>query len=233
MDRRTIDWKQSAKHAALLAKEFHTERNQEIVIALDTGRLMCEPLSGQPRIDRALHAALLLSYAALKLGDRVGLFAFDAKPRVSSGTVSGPRAFPLLQRLASRIEYSSEETNYTLALTQLSGEVERRSLIVVFTEFADSTSAELMIENVERLLRRHLVLFVVFHDEELEKLADEEPRESRDVSRAVIADMLLREREVVTTHLRRLGVEIVDAPAKRAGVNLLNAYLELKRRNIL
>jgi uncharacterized protein (DUF58 family) len=233
MDRRTIDWKQSAKHAALLAKEFHTERNQEIILALDAGRLMCEPLNGQPRIDRALHAGLLLSYAALKLGDRVGLFAFDARPRLSSGTVSGARAFPLLQRLASRIDYASEETNYTLALTQLSGELERRSLIVVFTEFADSTSAELMIENVERLLRRHLVLFVVFRDEELEKLADKEPRDSADISRAVIADSLLREREVVTARLRRLGVEIVDAPAEGAGVNLLNAYFDLKRRNVL
>lgn len=233
MDRRAIDWKQSAKHAALLAKEFHTERNQQIIVALDTGRLMCEPLREQARIDRALHAALLLIYATLKLGDRVGLFAFDAKPRLSSGAVSGARAFPLLQRLASQIDYTNEETNYTLGLTQLSGQLERRSLIVVFTEFADSTSAELMIENVERLLRRHLVLFVVFRDEELESMADKEPRESADMSRAVIADTLLREREVVITRLRRLGVEIVDAPADRAGINLLNAYFDLKRRNVI
>jgi hypothetical protein len=30
-----------------------------------------------------------------------------------------------------------------------------------------------------------------------------------------------------------MGVEVVDAPAQSAGVNLLNAYLELKRRNVL
>lgn len=233
MDRRTIDWKQTARHAALLAKEFRTERNQQIVVALDTGRLMCEPLAGQPRIDRALHAALLLAYAALKLGDRVGLFAFDAKKRLSSGTVSGARAFPLLQRLAARIDYSNEETNYTLGLTQLSGELKRRSLIAVFTDFADSTSAELMIENIERLLNRHLVLFVVFRDEELEAMADKEPADGRDISRAVIADTLLREREIVITRLRRLGVEVVDAPAERVGISLLNAYLDVKRRNVL
>jgi uncharacterized protein (DUF58 family) len=233
MDRRTIDWKQTARHAALLAKEFRTERNQQIIVALDTGRLMCEPLAGQPRIDRALHAALLLAYAALKLGDRVGLYAFDAKPRLSSGAVSGAGAFPLLQNLAARIDYSNEETNYTLGLTQLSGELERRSLVAVFTDFADSTSAELMIENIERLLRRHLVLFVVFRDQELEDLADKEPSKPSDVSRAVIADALLREREVVISRLRRMGVEVVDAPAERAGVTLLNAYLDLKRRNVL
>jgi uncharacterized protein (DUF58 family) len=233
MDRRTIDWKQTARHAALLAKEFRTERNQQIIVALDTGRLMCAPLGGQPRIDRALHAGLLLGYAALKLGDRVGLFAFDAKPRLSSGAVSGARAFPLLQNLAARVDYSTEETNYTLGLTQLSGELERRSLIVVFTDFADSTSAELMIENIERLLRRHMVLFVAFRDEELESMADKEPFEPEDVSRAVIADALLREREVVISRLKRMGVEIVDAPMERAGISLLNAYLELKRRNVL
>jgi uncharacterized protein (DUF58 family) len=233
MDRRTIDWKQTAKHAKLLAKEFRTEKNQQIVIALDTGRLMCEPLAGQPRLDRALHAGLLLAYAALKLGDRVGLFAFDAKKRLSSGTVPGARSFPVLQRLAASIDYSNEETNFTLGLTQLAAELERRSLVVVFTDFADSTSAELMIDNAARLLRRHLVLFVVFRDEELEAMVDKEPAEAKDVSRAVIADALLREREVVTTRLKRLGAEIVDAPAEQAGINLLNAYLDLKRRNVL
>ena len=33
--------------------------------------------------------------------------------------------------------------------------------MVVFTDFTDSTAAELMVESLGRLLRRHLVLFVV------------------------------------------------------------------------
>ena len=80
------------------------------------------------------------------------------------------RAFPALQRLAAQLDYSAEETNFTLGLTQLAGDLEHRSLIVVFTDFADTTSAELMLENVARLLKRHLVLFVVFRDEELESM---------------------------------------------------------------
>ncbi len=93
---------------------------------------MSQPLLGQPRIDRALHAILLLSYVALKLGDRVGLFAFDSKARLSSGTVSGVTAFATLQRQAASLDYSTEETNFTLGLTQLAGELERRSTIVIF-----------------------------------------------------------------------------------------------------
>jgi uncharacterized protein (DUF58 family) len=81
MDRRAIDWKQSARHAILLAKEFRTERNHNIIMALDCGRLASEPVAGMPRIDRFIHAGLLLSYACLRSGDRAGLFAFDSAPR--------------------------------------------------------------------------------------------------------------------------------------------------------
>ena len=54
MDRRTIDWKQSARHHHLLAKEFRVERNHQIIMALDCGRVMSEPVGGAPRIDRAI-----------------------------------------------------------------------------------------------------------------------------------------------------------------------------------
>lgn len=232
-DRGAVDWKQSARHGKLLVKEFRTERNHHLVFALDTGRLMSEPVDGQPRIDRALNAALLLAYVGLKMGDRVALFGFDAKPNLLSGAVAGTNAFGLLQRLAARIDYSTEETNYTLGLTSLAGELERRSLVVVFTDFADATSAELMIENIGRLMRRHQVLFVTFRDEELETLVRAEPNTADDISRAVIAASLIRERQVVLERLRRMGVEIVDAPAADLGPALLNRYLDLKRRDQL
>jgi uncharacterized protein (DUF58 family) len=233
MDLRAIDWKQSGRHGKLVAREYRTERNHHVILAIDTGRLMCAPTSSGPRVDQAINAALLLAFAGLKLGDRVGLFAFDAKPRVSSGVVAGPNAFPLIQRLAASIDYSTEETNFTLGLTTLAGRLDRRALVVVFTDFADPTSAELMIENVGRLMRTHLVLFVVFRDEELEPLVDAEPVEPDDVSRAVIAASLLRQREIVIGRLQRLGAQLVNARSADLGMSLLNAYLDAKRRDMI
>ncbi len=233
MDRRSIDWKQSARHAALLAKEFRTERNHNVIMALDCGRAACEPVGGMPRIDRFIHAALLLSYACLRSGDRTGIFAFDSQPRVTTGAVGGLDAFHTLQAVVGRIDYSTHETNYTLALATLSGQLQRRSLIVVFTDFTDSTAAELMIESLGRLLRRHLVLFVVLRDDELEGLTAADPQTPDDVSRAVVAGTLLRERETVIGRLRRMGAHIVDAPAERVGTEVVNAYLDLKRRDLL
>jgi uncharacterized protein (DUF58 family) len=228
-DRRLIDWKQSARHRALMVKEYRMEKNQHIVAVLDTGRLMSEPLLGQPRLDRALHAILLLAYVGLKLGDRVGLFAFDSRPRLSSGTLSGVGAFAALQRLAAGLDYSDAETNFTLGLTQLSGELEFRSTIVIFTDFSDTTSAELMLENVARLLRRHSLLFVVFRDEELERMRRDEPLTAQDAVRAVIADKMLKERDIVLARLRQLGVHLVDVPAEKISAGVISSYLAMKQ----
>jgi hypothetical protein len=100
-------------------------------------------------------------------------------------------------------------------------------------DFTDSTAAELMIESLGRLLKRHLVLFVVLRDEELEGLAAAAPEMAEDVSRAVVAASLLRERETVIGRLRRMGAHIVDAPADQVGPEAVNAYLDLKRRDLL
>lgn len=233
MDRRAIDWKQSARHSKLLAKEYRTERNNNVVFALDAGRTMCEPLDGVPRMDRAVSAALLGAYVALKLGDRVSLFGFDSRPRIASGAVSGARSFGLLQRLAAELDYSEDETNYTLALTTLGGKLNRRSLIVVFTEFSDPTSAELMLRAATRLLDRHLVLFVVLDDQELTDIAATEPESADDVARAVTAAELLRERRIVTTRLRHAGFHVLESPHNRVGLKLVSYYIDLKRRNLL
>ncbi|HEY0650740.1 DUF58 domain-containing protein [Phenylobacterium sp.] len=233
MDLGDIDWKQSARHGKLIGREYRTERNHHVLLALDTGRLMSAPAAGLPRIDRAINAALLLAFVSLRMGDRVGVFAFDSKPRLASGLASGPAAFPLLQRLCAQVDYSTEETNFTLGLTALAGRLDRRAVVVVFTDFADATSAELMVENVARLMRTHLVLFVVFRDEELEGLVGREPTAPEDVARAVIAERLLKQREGVTARLRRLGAQIVDAQADGLATALVNSYLDVKRRGLV
>jgi uncharacterized protein (DUF58 family) len=194
---------------------------------------MSAPIGGMARIDHAVRAGLFLAFVGLKLGDRVGMFAFDAQPRLNSGAATGVRAFPALQRLAAAIDYSTEETNFTLGLTSLAGELDRRALVVVFTDFADPTGAALMVEHVGRLARKHLMVVVTFRDEELEQLAAAEPHEPDDVSRAVVAVALLRQREGVLGQLRRLGVQVLEARAAELGPDLINRYLDVKRRELV
>ncbi|WP_454886938.1 DUF58 domain-containing protein [Sphingomonas oryzagri] len=233
IDRRAIDWKQSARHATLLAKDWQIERNNQILLAIDAGRAMAEPLGGVPRVDRAVTAALLAAYVALKLDDRVGLFAYAEQPIVSSAISLGIHSFPTLQRLATSIDYGTREANHTLGLTRIAQKLDRRTLIVLFTEFTDPTSAELMVRACAPLLQRHLLMFLIHRDEELESLAAAEPTEPEDVTRAVAAQALLRERAIVAARLKRMGVHIVEARHDTAGTALVEAYLGLKRQGMV
>lgn len=233
MDRRAIDWKHSARHQQLLAKEFRTERNHNIVFAFDTGRLMCEPLGGQTKLDRAINAALLLAYVSLRAGDRTALYSFDAQPGLASNVLSGRRAFSNMQGLASQLDYSANEANYTLALTDLASRLERRSLIILFTDFVDTISTELMLETIGRLASRHMILFATFRDDALEAMIDSPPNTAEDITRAVIADTLLDERKLVFKRLERLGAHVIETTPEQFGSELVSRYLNIKRKEML
>jgi len=236
-DHRSIDWKASARHRRLLCREFRAERDHQVVVALDTGRLMAEPIGAgpvlAPRLDHAVHTGLVLAYVALRSGDRVGLYAFDERPRKFVAPRGGVGRFPGLLSAASGLEYSSAETNFTLGLTELSSRLHRRSLVVVLTDFVDSITAELMAQNLTRLARRHLVMFVALRDPRLERIARAEPASLMDVERSVVAAGLERERGRVLARLRRRGVSAFDLPPSRVEPRVLNRYLEIKRKELI
>lgn len=233
MDRRRIDWKSSARHARLFAREYETERNTPVVLAFDCGQAMCEPVDGVPRIDRAVSAALATAWVALKGGDRVALFGFAERPLALSPFVSGSASFRALQQAAAAFDYSPREANFTLAMATLASQLQRRSLVVVFGEFTDPTSAELMLESVGRLVRRHVVLFVMLADSELEPLATADPVDGETLARAVAAQSLLRQRALVLRRLRALGVDVVEAPWQAVGTRLIDAYLAIKQAGLV
>jgi uncharacterized protein (DUF58 family) len=233
MDHRAIDWKASAKHRKLHAMEFRAERNHQVILAVDTGHLMREPLGGIPKLDHAVNAALLMAYFGLRTGDRVGLYGFDERPRSFTEPQGGLMAFPRLQAAGADLDYGRGETNFTLGLAELSLRLKRRSLVVLLTDFVDTVTTELMVENLERLARRHLVVFVTLRDPALAELAGARPASTLSLHRAVIAHDLVREREVVLRRLRRIGASVIDAAPGEVSVQLVNRYLEIRRREMI
>jgi len=233
LDHRAIDWKATARHRRLLVQEFRAERNQQIVLAIDTGHLMREPIAGIPKLDHAINAGLLLGYFSLRAGDRVGLFAFDEGVRAYVEPTGGPGAFRRLQAATAALEYRATETNFTLGLAELATRLRRRSLVAVLTDFVDVVAGDLMIENLVRLSRRHLVLFVTLRDPGLGAIAGAAPHSADALHRAVVAGDFVRERERVLSRLRRAGIRTLDAAPERISVDLLNRYLDAQRRELI
>jgi uncharacterized protein (DUF58 family) len=233
LDNRTIDWKRSARHTKLLSKVFRAERNHNILLAFDTGHLMNEPIEGKTRLDRSIESALQLGSAAVTSGDLVGLFAFDARLRAYLAPAAGLPSLARLQHAVARLAYTTEETNFTLALAELAQRVKRRTLVIVFTEFVDMIAADLLIEAVQRLANRHVVLFVTLQDPQMAALLDTAPSGFMPLARTVIAADLLRERAIVLERLARRGVHVLDIEARNLTTGLLNRYLALKQRGVL
>ncbi|MHC4391130.1 MAG: DUF58 domain-containing protein [Planctomycetota bacterium] len=232
-DPRAIDWKASAHHRELLVRQFRAERNHQIVLAFDTGHLMGETIDGIPKIDHAINAALVLGYVSLKTGDRVGLFGFDQNERLYMKPVAGVQGFAKLRARTAELEYAAEETNFTLAFTQLLTRLKRRSLVICFTDFVDTITAELMVENLSRVAKRHVVIFCALRDPSLASIASGEPGTIQALHQSVVATDMVRERELVIRRLRQMSIHALDVLPREIGADLLNRYLDIKRRELV
>ena len=233
MDIRSIDWKASARHMAPRVRRFRLERNQRVVACLDTGRLMADPINGLQRLDHGIHTLLLAGYAAARAGDLVGLHAYGAEPRIHVPPAAGVRQLKRLARACARLHYEDAETNHVHGLRDLLVRLKRRSLVIIFTDFVDSITAELMLETIGYLVQRHFVMFVALDDELIEAPLRHEPHTPEDLSRAVVAGGLRQDRLRVLRRLERMGVNVVHGPPGRLAMELINRYLRIKKRGLI
>lgn len=229
MDLRNVDWKSSARHHALRVRRFRHEKNQRIVLSLDKGRLMADPIHRLERLDHAVHASLALAYAAIGAGDLVGMHAYALRPDVYVPPAGGRKHLDVMRHAMAALRTEDVETNHFLGLRDLLTQLRRRSLVIIFTEFTDPTMAELMVESLERLALRHRLVFVALQDPLLAEPLGLRPQAVEDLARTIVAGDLRSERRRMLQRLRRAGVEIVSAPPERAGVDLVTRYLAIKR----
>ncbi|MBW9054918.1 DUF58 domain-containing protein [Rhizobium mesosinicum] len=233
MDPRSIDWKRSARMRSLVVREMRAERNHQIILCIDSGRLMAEQLGGFTKLDRAINAALAMCWGAGLAGDLVGFYSFDSRPRLFVPALPGRAAFPRLQTVCAGLRYETQETNHTLGLTHLSGRLKRRSLIVIFSDFVDAITAELMIENIQVLARHHFIVYVALRDPILAKLVEPEETTLDAIARSVAARQILQERRAVMEKLARLGVLCLDSTPEALTSDLIARYIEIKSREMI
>jgi uncharacterized protein (DUF58 family) len=204
-----------------------------VIMAFDTGYLMLEPVEGLTRLDHAINAALVLAWVSLQGGDLVGTYGFDAKVRQYIGPQRGISSFPRIQRATAELDYQHQETNFTLGLAELNARLKRRALVILFTDFVDTITAELLIESMQRVANRHLVVFVTQRGSILQRAVDAVPSRFVDVAKAVIAQEFLRDRSIVFERLERLGIHCLDVPSRGLSVALINRYLLIKQRGLI
>lgn len=232
-DVRRVSWTATARRDRPVVIEVEAERGQQVIIALDCGRLMTAPAGDLDKLDHAVNAALMLAWVAQAYGDRVGLMTFDDRV---TGFIKPERGATQLRRItealyAIRPEYV--EPDFGHAMTHLALRVGRRSMIVILTDVQDPEASRELVAHALRLAARHLVLVVAMSDPAT-LVARDAPivSTSRAYEWAAAEEFVASRRESFEL-LRRGGVLGLDVVAGKLSPALVERYLELKERALL
>lgn len=228
-----VDWKSTAKRLRPVTRVYQQERSQQVLIALDTGRMMATRLGDLTRLDHAINAALVLAYVALRQGDRVGLIVFADVVRSFVPPGRGAGQYRKLLEALFGVEAEDTYVDFRRLVEFIQIRVPRRALLVMFSDLLDETHARPLAEHAAILRRKHLPVCVTMHDPVAERIAQRAATRPDDVySRAAAADVIA-ERESVKAHLRKSGVGLVETPPGELAVATVNRYLEIKARHRL
>lgn len=227
---RRINWKATARRGKPISIEYETERSQNIIALLDTGRMMRSPVGQVAKLDYAINAVLLLTYVAAQKGDKVGMLAFA--DGVNSWLVprGGKAQFHRMLAMLYGVESQSVEPNYNAAFGYLATRQSKRSLVLVFTDLTGSISTETLVAQLARLRQRHLAVLVTLRDPTVQALAEQPITDSASLYQRTVAERLLDERHLVLDRLQQHGVRTLDVAADELSVAVINRYLELKAR---
>jgi len=233
-DLRHIDWKATARRGKVITRQYEAERRQQVLLVLDTGRLMtADVAAGVARLDFAVQAALELAYAAAQHDDNVGIMTFADGVQHFVAPERGRAGVRRVLDVLAEVEPKLVEPDYPGAFRYLAARNRKRALTVLFTDVIDRFASDALVANVATLRPRHLPLAVTLRNPELDQVATQRPATPRDAFRKAAAEELLHAREEALGHMRRAGVLVIDVTPERAAQAVVAKYLELKRRGTL
>jgi len=225
---RRIDWAASARVARPIVRTFRAERNQQVLMLVDSGRTMAGRVEAVPRLEHAIDAVLAITAVATGLGDRVGLLAFDRGIRAVVAPGSGSGQFARVVDAVYWLEPELYESDYRTAFSEALTRFGRRALLVVLTELAEQAAEDGLLRDVPVLARTHLVIVAAVRDPDVEAWARTLPGSAEDTYRKAAALTALTRRRALARRLGALGVTVIAASPGDLAPRLADAYVHVK-----
>ncbi|MGC1272936.1 MAG: DUF58 domain-containing protein [Planctomycetaceae bacterium] len=230
---RGIDWKATARHTDLISREYVVERNQNVIIVLDCGRGMCNAEGGISHFDRALNAAILLAYVALRQGDSVGILAVSNKveryvpPLRTLGGVRTlvARTYDLMPQYVA--------SDYELLVGELRRRFRKRSLVILCTHALDEVHLAQIVGNARQMRSPHLVLTAFLRNVPLVSRIESVPKTDLEAFQVAAAAEIYAAQSHQLAKLTQSGVLTIDAQPEALSAKLISQYLEVKARHLL
>ena len=232
-DPRRIDWRASAKHGFPIVRRHQVERHRDVLILIDSGRLMGAMTDRGSKLDCAVDAALNLARVALRSGDRCGIGTFDSTLRGYLSPLAGPKSLGNLVDSVYDLQSQWHETDFTRMFAEIQRRHSKRSLLVVLSDLGDAETSRSHLAALARLSKRHLVLFAALRTPLLSRIVHHETTSIDDGAKQAVALGLLRDRGRAIHALRHGGVHVLDVEPRQLTLPLINTFIELRQRNQL
>lgn len=232
-DYRTVNWKASARRHELMVNVYRDERSQPIYNVIDKGRVMQQAFHGMTLLDYAINASLVLSYMAMRKEDKAGLITFDEHfdTFVPASRQPGQMQALLEQLYAQQTSFG--ETDFSSLCICLNKRVNKRSLLILYTNFSGMGSMNRQLPYLQQLNRQHRLLVVFFEDTDLKAYIEEPAKDTEGYYRHVIAEKFIFEKRLIVSTLKQHGIYSLLTTPGNLSVNVINKYLEMKSRHLL
>jgi uncharacterized protein (DUF58 family) len=232
-DYRDIAWRASARQGRLIVREFRMERSQDVLLCVDQGHRMAARVEQITRLDHAVNASVLISYICNRMEDKVGIVSFDTAVDKGLGAGRGSAHLRAITAYVTQLAAEYRHTDYLALAASLRRRLRHRTLILILTVLPEHEERHDLLRAVTMLAPQHLPLFVVLEDRDLAAQAQLLPANQEELSRTLVARDLWLGRAELKRELRSRGAMVVDSTAVDWGVDAVNAYIEVKRRQML
>ncbi len=239
-DPRHIDWRVYYKRDRYFIKQYELETNFVCHLLLDISASMRYGEGAEQKLQYAAQLAATLGYCIVRRNDKVSLATFDdqVRSRIPPGNTLA-QIVSITQQLDAI--QPVEKTNMAACLTELIGRMNRREIVMVFSDFfTDLESLEAALQRL-RYQKQDVVLFQVLHHHELTfefegmvkflglESGDEELAQTEDIRREYLEAWNRFDREFANLCERNRIERVVVDSRKRLGAVLLD-YLHQRRR---
>lgn len=232
-DYRDVNWKATARRRRPITNTFVHERSQDVMLCLDTGRMMGNPVGRGTALDRAIDAAIMLAHCCNDQGDRVGVATFNDAVRRFIKPASGTTATRRVVEELVEVQPEAVFPSYAALVSALRAGHRRRSLLFLFTDLNDPQLASDLAEVLPLASRQHVVVVVSLRDAMLERIAAGPAPDAAVMHRVLAARKLCDERASRVAALHRVGVRVLEADAQHITMQVINSYLDVKMRQLV
>ncbi|UYW00395.1 DUF58 domain-containing protein [Flavobacterium agricola] len=230
---KNINWKATAKRDALMVNQYQEEKNQNIYLIIDKGRVMHMPFNGLTLLDYAINASLVMANIILTKSDKAGMFTFAKKVENIIVADNKKNQLPRFLENLYKIDTNTFESDFSRLFVDVKKHINSRSLLILFTNFETLESLQRQLPYLRAIAKQHMLLVVFFENTELNQFIHKEAESTQAIFDQVIAQKFSNEKRVIVNELRKHGIYALLTKPENLTLDTINQYLEIKAKGLI